>query len=802
MDPPTVSREGPASPPSPPHTIRLRDAFVNHFPEVQGDENVHWKPMREPALLKHPEIEPALPTASLRPVSLPPSAARSAMPSLAVEPIATRSALAPRTDAQANHTREQRNNTGTIRKEEARNGVEAALAMPGVDVRRSIGDEPRDSSGRVGPGSMTPPRSKPSGDTIGSISDLVKMSRSFEQQLNVIPRNPKDSTSPKRRTVGRHIQATTEPPREISAADKSIQSQKSSGSGFAPLSPSVWQWVEPADPESQEQALFEQRLCEDVYGVAVRKINQNGKSTLRYVKCVPIDDGSCADDHQSSSKSVSSLVKSLSRRSVSERQRERALEGEAPGTVDLESHRNLIPLALTSRKKALAWGKKKDVRLNVERFVCVRKGKTTERTIRNTQPASRLLSLISDDPNNPSLDIEAPTKLDRDKFARAFSKFLGVPLIGDDDDAEEYQSASADFSPNHGMIGKLKLDSYAQSTGSYLHSNSPKHISLIALDSLRNSASRSVPDVDVASKRTSRTDNAVVMSATPSVDEHLEIRFDAFPSEPEKPPEAKAATNSTSLLMMAAQSAAIIAATDEQEEQEAKNKTTPVPTESLNITGSAPTSTPKEKGDADEGSVVSSLTGAGFDQEIVEELHQALTDLRAELEGSRAEAARAVKVAEQAIQSAENSSSKDWNNTVTHKAAEAAALAQKKSAEAMAKQRLAEERLAAERRSAAFWRKQAEAAEEDAGVLQTRAAAAEVQRAAMAEELESERRKAAALVASVKQRYSSSEVHQSSALDSAQETNRSLLIELDSTRRELDAKSEEAKILQEALEEA
>ena len=215
----------------------------------------------------------------------------------------------------------------------------------------------------------------------------------------------------------------------------------------------------------------------------------------------------------------------------------------------------------------------------------------------------------------------------------------------------------------------------------------------------------------------------------------------------------------------------------------------------LTPTGSKP---PEEKEKSDDASAVSSLTGAGFDQEIVEELHQALTDLRAELEGSRAEAARAVKVAEQAIQSAENNSSKDWNSTVTHKAAEAAALAQKKSAEAMAKQRLAEERLAAERKTATFWRKQAEAAEEEAGVLQTRAAAAEVQRAAMAEELDSERRKANSLVTTMKNRFTTSESRQHESLESALERNRSLLIELDSTRRELELKSREANTMEEA----
>ena len=201
----------------------------------------------------------------------------------------------------------------------------------------------------------------------------------------------------------------------------------------------------------------------------------------------------------------------------------------------------------------------------------------------------------------------------------------------------------------------------------------------------------------------------------------------------------------------------------------------------------------------DDASQVSSLTGAGFDQEIVEELHQALTELKAELEASRAEAARAVKVAEQAIQSAENSNSNDWNSTVTHKAAEAAAQAQKKSAEAMAKQRLAEERLDGERRTGAFWRRQAESAEEEAGALQTRAAAAEVQRAAMAEELECERRKAAAKVESLKLRYSATEKHQKESLEAALAKNRSLELELDGTRRDLVVKNDEAKTLEETL---
>ena len=78
--------------------------------------------------------------------------------------------------------------------------------------------------------------------------------------------------------------------------------------------------------------------------------------------------------------------------------------------------------------RALTWGKKNAVTIPLDRFVCVRKGKTTERTTRNSCPSSRLLSIVTNDRRHESLDIEAPTRLDRDTFASAFSRFLGVPL--------------------------------------------------------------------------------------------------------------------------------------------------------------------------------------------------------------------------------------------------------------------------------------------------------------------------------------------------------------------------------------
>ena len=201
--------------------------------------------------------------------------------------------------------------------------------------------------------------------------------------------------------------------------------------------------------------------------------------------------------------------------------------------------------------------------------------------------------------------------------------------------------------------------------------------------------------------------------------------------------------------------------------------------------------------DTDNHSHVSSLTG-GVDQEIVEELHQAIIELRSELDASRAEAARAVKVAEQAIQSAENCTSSDWNSTVTHKAAEAAAQAQKKSAEAIARARMAEERLAAERKSTSFWRRQAQSAEEEAGSLKTRSAAAEVKQAVMMEELSSERRKAARMFAGLKKEFQEAEKRQGEEMTLIQERKRMLEIELNEVKNELEKKEREAK--QKALE--
>jgi hypothetical protein len=229
----------------------------------------------------------------------------------------------------------------------------------------------------------------------------VNKSISPESELNETWAQPQRATSVSslgRRSVNSTTLRSRDPPSD------SHSSIASAGEAFTP------------ELDDMEQALFEQRLTEDLYGVAVRKINHNGKSNLRYVKCCSVDATELEMDANGFS----------SNRSVSSHSRSRFSRFRDRGFERTES------LLQGKMVKVLTWGKKKEVKLPLERFVCVRRGKTTERARRNICPASRILSLITDDPYCQSLDIEAPTRVDRDKFAKAFSRFLGVPLEGDD----------------------------------------------------------------------------------------------------------------------------------------------------------------------------------------------------------------------------------------------------------------------------------------------------------------------------------------------------------------------------------
>lgn len=453
----------------------------------------------------------------------------------------------------------------------------------------------------------------------------------------------------------------------------------------------------------QEQTLFEQKLCDDNMGVAIRKINQYGKASLRYVKCVKVEE--LSDTCLSGNRSDSSGSRGLWSR------------GNSSGRI---TSSNSVSSPVEPGTKVLVWGKRKDVQIPLNKVVAVRKGKTTDRARRSSSPANRILSIITDDPAHPSLDIEAPSQTDRDKFARVFSRFLKLPLEGSEDN-RSIKNADNPSSASEGVSD----------------------------DTAKKLARRNVPVTP------SERDSSGYPPLPPSTGSAHGRGESSHHSSSHPSSEMQESTSNRH-----SSSAAIVSLV-------------PAQAEGNNHIESA------------EGSVVSSLTGLGFDQELVEELHNALNELRAELEESRAEAARAVKVAEQAIQSAEKSSSHEWQNTVTHRAAEAAAIAQKRSAEAMAKQRLAEERLDNERKTAQFWRKQAELAEQEAGKLQTRAAAAEVQRSATEERLESESRLMKAQVEAISQRYSDYDQHQHDSLEAAVARNRVLELELEAARREI-----------------
>jgi len=613
--------------------------------------------------------------------------------------------------------------------------------------------------------------------------------------------------------------------------------------------------------DDEEQFMFEQRLTQDDLGVAIRKINHSGKAQLRYVKCVPLRPPSSsefgsgydnrggggsaaigipyldnalgqADKGYSGDGSVSSRSTSSSRFLERMRVSERLLSvaGRVTGSVSGHHHHHgndhssMNDASSTSRKhksyreesqnanlllhspqreehdssqkslRALTWGKKNSVTISLDRFVCVRKGKTTERTMRNACPSSRLLSIVTKDPRHESLDIEAPTRLDRDKFAFAFSKFLGVPLEEEVD--------------GRGIAAKKKIK-----TPSITRSTKKKPSATIS-EPGRISSANTTPKVQNRSvAATASTSESLLPVLTPSSDKasdaDRELGF--FKDDPKQ-------TISGSVPVKPSRDAGVTTAApgnssfagDISESarkrinsEEARSESMLEPQEKrfeAPETDSAPTINAQKDRHADDASHVSSLTG-GVDQEIVEELHQAIIELRAELDASRAEAARAVKVAEQAIQSAENCSSSDWNSTVTHKAAEAAALAQKKSAEAIARARMAEERLSAERKSTAFWRRQAQAAEEEAGSLKTRSAAAEVKQAVMVEELASERRKAARMFDSLKYEFMNAEKVQSEELHSANERKRQLEAELEQVKKELRNKNLENQRIIEAEQE-
>jgi kinesin family member C2/C3 len=667
--------------------------------------------------------------------------------------------------------------------------------------------------------------------------------------------------------------------------------------------------------EQMEQYIFEQCLTADPYGVAIRKISHHGKAHLRFVKCVYWSRSHAAttttsarsttqdEDHEDSSQQEAAAsavatpgamrlnrptpTRSLSSRSNGswgQRQAVASPPGQQRRRVSLSSSTGMASESTvnpTSRPATgsgyyLIWGKRKDIMVPLSKFVAVQMGKTTPRTMRNASPANRLLSLVTSE-NSLVLDIEAPTCVDRDKFARAFAKFLHVPLRAEGTRTggvliPNPRSSVAAIRPNTAIPSLVSLEATEPVEARQVMAPSPPPAPPAAMAPLRPAASSPTataplrkqqqqpisppgrssttgsrggssrgsggPPPLAPSNRDTQAAAAAVQASSSRVLKPPPLRtHQSLPPPSAAAAAAPAATTASTgtpptyhdssssqggvvdessmvsnsqgerrhhdspthpISAVATKSEASPRVEEEKKEDRLQHKTSFSSTQTLPELPSpksphrhsptataAPTTPPPARpaspplhspvlattspdaavigggtGEQDEvASNVSSLTGHGDDQEV-EELYQIIADLRTELEQCRAEAARAVKVAEQAIQSAERAASGTssapgtpvpaasptttmdaWQNTVTYQAAAAAAQAQKRSAEAMAAQRVAEQRLESEKRSVSFWRRQAAVAEAEAGVLQTRAAAAEVQRQALAERLSTVQRR-------------------------------------------------------------
>jgi len=515
--------------------------------------------------------------------------------------------------------------------------------------------------------------------------------------------------------------------------------------------------------EETEQSMFEQRLCEDTLGIAIRKINSSGKSQLRYVKCVPLHStNSKTKKSRHSTGSFSSSRKNKASRSASDADHDNR-------DSDLH-HRRLNSPTLNQRSLALTWGLRNPHLISLEQFTAVRKGKSTLRTEKSSADACRLLSLVAD--GEQMLDVEAPTRLDRDKFARAFARFLGVPIESDIVD-----SVVVNVGPREDVCGVLA----AYPDGVTRNSNSQSQLSLPQHSRANGShASANHPNYFPTNDSQTQSSSALVVQTSTSQQNHQygsntpasQSRDSGSPPKATKRSLHKEASGLQSSFVdssfIARQSVKANKHDrsslekhqpyDNVRSKDAFSPASTTTTATNNVSSSIPIQFDVHNGDivhddddddilsassasSEKQSTISSLTHNHF-QEEMEDLEHQIHMLQRELESSRIEATRAVKVAEQAIQSAERgASSGDWNSTVTHKAAEAAAQAQKRSAEAMARQRIAEGKLAEERRTASFWRRQAESAEDEAGILQTRAASAEVRRATIMEELAMEQRR-------------------------------------------------------------
>ena len=508
--------------------------------------------------------------------------------------------------------------------------------------------------------------------------------------------------------------------------------------------------------KSEEQQLFESKLLHDEYGIALRKIDRYGRAQLRYIKCVPLV--SSQSGNTNANALTGHILSSNSRLKLGSRS---AGGGDAVSNKFYRSHKsasaahfyvstlddtqNLIAshdkesnslihssynssnshdyspnrVEFSRSSYGLSWGKHCIIPLSA--FQCVKLGRQTPRTRLSKADPTCLLSLcvkhnfnISSKSHNSTnstsntaidnnksedyrsvLDIEAPTRLDRDLFAHAFAQFLGVNVM----------SFEVDF--HHQQYGNNGSISSSSSTND--NNNNSKNA---------NKQTYKEPQVDTSTEKS----NAV------KIKDRMLLRRSKTKTSPQRQHNAKtvaavtaATTNisindSNNVNITPPKSPDVIKSNSTVEVNDWK----PIQQENRcnEVIHDNHNENVDDENEDEEASNISSITSHHHDNNVsttlVDELHQIIVHLKHELHNARQEANRAVKVAEQAIQSAESVHAKspnnsnngtnnasaekgDWNSTVTHQAAKAAALAQKKSAAALARARQAEEALAHER---------------------------------------------------------------------------------------------------------
>eukprot|EP00816_Leptocylindrus_hargravesii_P002965 CAMPEP_0196817104 /NCGR_PEP_ID=MMETSP1362-20130617/58784_1 /TAXON_ID=163516 /ORGANISM="Leptocylindrus danicus, Strain CCMP1856" /LENGTH=1178 /DNA_ID=CAMNT_0042194669 /DNA_START=50 /DNA_END=3586 /DNA_ORIENTATION=+ len=654
------------------------------------------------------------------------------------------------------------------------------------------GNAVRTTGGASSPSSTIPAAAAQNTTTMTTTRDARKI-------RHAIPRNPRDIgskaastlrgasssnlSSAQQRIAERDMTIT----HSKSSSTKSTNSRKSSTNNSASNNNNNNNnKVQNNAPQlSEEQMLFESKLCEDPEGIAIRKIDRFGKAQIRTVKCVPLLQPNQNTSRRSLASRSTGFISSTLSKTAKKKQYVNASKSATDSfyVTTLDDTQNLLNNPRNAKLAtcdvirnnrahyALQYGSKHIIPLKA--IVAVKLGRQTPRTNLNRGPGGSgcLLSLCGT--QESCLDIEAPTRCDRDLFANAFALFLGVPIVSFD---VEFGDASVSMlSSGNGDVSSGGGGGAAEAAAAQVTQND-KHTKSSSNDTRRKSkqtmANKSASSAPVAlpkpttSKHSSSShrhhagvkthkSHSHVLSSIPHSKQSKKLSSSSQQQQPQQPPIASigigGASSSanhqanTSQATPSAQSASqqvththsnsfsnLAAQSPPFSEDELNGADIPVPASADGATNKADRPIHHihkassnhnkakiiqaiEQQEDDDISTVSSLTNHMESSShshhtpahLIHHLHAQIQSLQRQLTESRSEAARAVKVAEQAIQSAEhnqnnpqhssNANNNDWNATVTHQAAKAAALAQSRSAEAFKRMRRAEESVSLEK---------------------------------------------------------------------------------------------------------